>query len=125
MKWCDHGTATHTVVILPAKEILVKGFSVGSKNECMGTFFFEQETTDSVIEKPKVLLHDRMKGVDSVTTILQPETEQHHCLYHVQQKCQNPSNGALSSAGIDCFTQTAIAIQKPTFKKLSFRRKLL
>ena len=39
-------------------------------NECMDTFFFEQETTDSVIEKPKVLLHDRMKGVDSVTTML-------------------------------------------------------
>jgi hypothetical protein len=70
LKWCDHGTATHTVVILPEKEILVKGFSVGSKNECMGTFFFEKETTDSVIEKPKVLLLDRMKSVDSVTTML-------------------------------------------------------
>ena len=38
--------------------------------ECMDTFFFEQETTDSVIEKLKLLLRDKMKGVYSVTTML-------------------------------------------------------
>ena len=52
----------------------MKSFLVDSMNECMDTFCFEQETSDSVIQKPEVLLHDRMKGFDSVTTMIQPET---------------------------------------------------
>eukprot|EP00957_Ditylum_brightwellii_P194182 14788434-Ditylum_brightwellii.AAC.1 len=51
--------------------------------------------------------------------MLRPETEQHHCLYHLQQNLKNPSNGVLSAGGIDHFMQAAIAIQQPKFQKLA------
>eukprot|EP00957_Ditylum_brightwellii_P149004 11344851-Ditylum_brightwellii.AAC.1 len=70
LKGPDCSTATHTVAILSNKEITMKGFLVDSMDEYMDTIFFKQETSDSVIQKPEVLLHDRMKGVDLVATIL-------------------------------------------------------
>jgi hypothetical protein len=70
LKGHDCGTATHTFTILPGKEITMKSFLVDSMNEYMDTFCFEQETSDSVIQRPDDFLHDRMKGVDLVTTML-------------------------------------------------------
>eukprot|EP00957_Ditylum_brightwellii_P020669 1558472-Ditylum_brightwellii.AAC.1 len=49
--------------------------------------------------------------------MLQPGTEQHHFLYHLQQNLKNPSYGILSAAGIDWFMQVTIAIQQQTFQK--------
>eukprot|EP00957_Ditylum_brightwellii_P057226 4336235-Ditylum_brightwellii.AAC.1 len=51
--------------------------------------------------------------------MLQPEMEQHHCLYHLQQNLKNLSHGVLSAAGIDHFMQAAIAIQEPKCQKLA------
>ncbi len=65
----------------------------------MDTFHFLQETSthptvdNRYIAKPFFLEHDRMKGVDDVTTHNYPESHQGHCRHHLSENMQEARNG--------------------------------